>query len=305
MKHRLLLLLSVAFLVVSPCLAQEKQIALTFDKLPFMEPLGFWTPRELSNLMLRALEAETAPALGFVVEEKIDDHPETYIILNDWVEHGQSLGNLTYGYVDLNELNTKDFLTHISDGQKYLRRALRMVRPIRRYFRFPQLHEGNTESKKHDVANRLRRAGFIIVPATVIMTDYEFNYYYDEAAASDESLNRFKDLYLGYLGDALDYAEQQSELVFERNIAQILRLHLGVGTANLMPDILRFLKERGYSFITVDKALEDPAYQSEETYVGPLGLSFIDRVAATRGIPFREDAGEISRRSVGERLGLN
>jgi peptidoglycan/xylan/chitin deacetylase (PgdA/CDA1 family) len=305
MRNKLLLLLTMMVLASSQCLAQDKQIALTFDKLPYMEPMGFWTPRELSNLMLRALEAEKAPALGFVVEEKVDDLPESYIVLSDWVGHGQSLGNLTYGYVDLNELNTKDFLAHIADGQKYLRRALRMVRPIRRYFRFPQLHEGNTPSKKHDVASRLQRAGFIIVPATVIMTDYEFNFYYADAAASDESLARLKEFYLESLGDALDYAEQQSDLVFERNIAQILRLHLGVATANLMPEVLRFLKERGYSFITVDRALEDPAYQTEEDYVGPLGLSFIDRVAATRGLPFKEDAGEISRRSIGERLGLN
>ncbi len=283
--------------------APDKQIALTFDKLPFMEPLGFWTPREVSNLVLRALDTRKIKAMGFVVEEKIDQDPQSYIVLMDWVQHGHKLGNETFAYVDLNELEPRDFLAHVADGEKYTKRATHNVGGwLTRYFRFPMLHEGNTESKKKEVAGRLRRAGYVLVPATVVFNDYEFNHFFGKSAGETPRTDRLELLYLEQLQQALDYSESQSEKVFGRQIPQILRLHLGLAAGNFIRDVLDLLEKNGYSFTTVEEALKDPAYATEETYAGPLGLGFIDRVAATKGVPFNEKAGEISRDEIAESL---
>jgi peptidoglycan/xylan/chitin deacetylase (PgdA/CDA1 family) len=150
-----------------------KSIAFTFEKLPAMKPMGFWSPREISNQILRVLAAEEIKAIGFVVQEKIDDDPGSIIVLDDWLKQGHLLGNNTYSYVDLNELNYRDFLQHVADGQTSIRRLSLPTRIQFRHFRFPMLHEGNTESKKENVFKRLDRAGYKIIPATVIPTDYE------------------------------------------------------------------------------------------------------------------------------------
>ena len=42
---------------------------------------------------------------------------------------------------------------------------------------------------------------------------------------------------------------------------------------------------RGHRFITLERALQDPAYRSPDTYRGPGGLSWLDRWALTRGAP--------------------
>jgi len=273
---------------------EAKEICLTFEKLPAMKPYGFWLPREISNMILRSLERDGIPAAGFVQEEKIDDDPSTYVVLQDWAKRGHVLGNNTYSYVDFNEVSADDFIDHVADGQKYIRRVTRATRANFRYLRFPQLHEGNTSGKKKEVAKRLSRAGYVIVPATVIPTDFYFNHVYVEIDQNSEQMARLKEIYLRHLAGALDYAEQQAELVFGSQLKQILRLHMGIATASFMDDIITLLKERNYGFVSLQEALSDPAYQTEEEYVGPLGLSFIDRVAATRGLPFDADHAALS-----------
>lgn len=276
-----------------------KQMAVTFDKLPSMNPMGYWTARELSNLVLRALEAEGIKgAAGFVVEEKVADDTSSYVVLEDWVRAGHIIGNNTFSYADYNELSEDDFISHITDGAKYIRTVARNGQFTHRYFRFPMLHEGNSEKKKTSLAKKLFRAGYVVVPATVIVNDYEFNFPYQRFEYEEAQIKKLRELYLAHLVKSLEYAEQQSEKVFGRQIPQILQLHMGVATAGFMGDVLSLLKDRGYEFVPVLKALEDPAYKEADTYYGPLGLSFIDRIAATKGLPYAEDQGAISRKEI-------
>jgi hypothetical protein len=49
------------------------------------------------------------------------------------------------------------------------------------------------------------------------------------------------------------------------------------------------LKERGYSFVTLDDALADPAYSSRDRFVGDVGVSWLQRWLVTRGARFRPE----------------
>lgn len=303
------LLWLIPWLLVSPSYGAEQSevpaarlVALTFDKLPYVEPLGFWTPREVGRAILRTLEEYSAPATGFVVEEKIVDRPETFVVLQDWHAAGHQLGNNTWGYVDLNEVDEDEFWWQVKDGLRTLRRFVQLgTEPI--LFRYPMLHEGNTPGKKHRVAYMLRRAGYVTVPATVFFEDYEFNFVLRDVENDPRKVDRLREIYLEAFEQALAYAESQAERVFGKPVAQILRLYPGIATAQFLDGVLARLRRRGYQFVTVQEALEDPAYHEEENYVGLLGLSFIDRVAATRGLPFDPDQGRISRRDIARRLG--
>ena len=273
---------------------QEKKIALTFDSLPAMKPLGYWTPREVSNMILRAMEPYKISAIGFVVAEKVEDDPSTVVVLDDWLARGHLLGNQTFGNVDLNELNEDDFIQHAADGEKPIKVMSQRYRANYHFFRFPQLHEGNTPGKKKDVRRRITNADYVIVPVTVKTSDYRFNRAILAKQRAQESADQLKAAYLRHISKMLDYAEKQSQAVFNRNIPQIMWLHAGVATASFMEDLLKMLVERGYTFVPVTEALKDPAYKTEEKYAGPLGLCFEDRVAATRGLPFDEKYGEIN-----------
>ena len=147
----------------------------------------------------------------------------------------------------------------------------------------------------------LYNADYKIAPVTVKTSDYRFNQFYVEREGDPEKLAQLKLLFLDHITQALDYAESQSEAVFSRIINHILWLRSGLATAQFLEDLIVQLRDRGYQIISFEEALSDPAYQTEEPYVGPLGLSFIDRVAASRGLPFDPEHGEMTRRDL-ERL---
>lgn len=285
-----ILLVCCVALAASPAQAQGK-IALTFDKLPYMKPLGFWRPREVIRMLIRSLEREKVPAFGFVVQEKVDEEKTGYIILEDWVAAGNGIGNMTWGNADLNELDDKQFLEHARDGQLLIRKLSNQYEFNFRYFRYPLLHEGNTEKKKKRVRKALDRGRYRIGHVSVKTGDFLFNAPYLSVEVEAPKLNQLRDRYLKHIDESLAYAERQSQAVFGRNISHILQLHIGIATASFLPELVAHLRERGYEFITLDEALQDPAYATEELYIGPLGLIFTDRVAATKGLPFDENSG--------------
>jgi peptidoglycan/xylan/chitin deacetylase (PgdA/CDA1 family) len=279
----------------------DRKIALTFDDLPGLGPSGYWRPREISRTILRTLADHNIKAAGFVVGEKIDDNLSNFVVIEDWAAQGHILGNQTHADVDLNELSADEFLEHLNDGQNYLRRLSRAFEFDYRYLRFPFLHQGNTERNKNKVVKALYKSDYKIAHVTVKTSDYRFNQFYVEREGDSDKLSQLKILYLDHITQALDYAESQSEAVFGRNINHILWLRSGLATAQFLEDLIADLRDRGYQFISFPEALSDPAFQTEETYVGPLGLSFIDRVAASRGFPFDPKHGELTRRDL-ERL---
>ncbi|MFB3902214.1 MAG: polysaccharide deacetylase family protein [Acidobacteriota bacterium] len=283
--------------------ASAKKILLSFDTLPAMKPMGYWSPREISNMILKALERNNIKAVGFVVAEKIEDDPTSFIVLEDWGAKGHILGNQTFGNVDLNELSAEDFLQHAEDGQRPIWAAAKRFRFNFRYFRFPQLHEGNTSGKKKDVRRALSDGGYQIVPVTVKTSDFRFNRPLLERQKTQEGLEELKAAYLRHIGQMLDYAEKQSTAVFGRNITQILWLHAGIATATWLEDLIALVRGRGYEFVSLPDALKDPAFSTPETYAGPLGLSFLDRVAATRNLPYDQDYGEIKNPEIEKLVG--
>ena len=294
------LLLCVILLTVSPSplfsQGKEKKISLTFEYIPFMKPMGFFRARELSNMILRDLERESIQAAGFVVQFKVEDDLSTYVILDDWASRGHILGNQTWGAADYNEMEPQHFFEHIRDGQKHLRTIAR-AHPLNfRFLRFPYLHEGDTEKKKKRIRKDLYRGSYRIAHVSVKTAVNFFNRPFVRSQTEyPEKLETLKEKYLSHVMASLDYAEKQSQAVFGRNIPHVLQLHMGVATALMLKPLIEALKSRGYGFVSLVDALDDPAYSTLEDYVGPLGLTFIDRVAATKGLPFDEGSGIDSR----------
>ncbi len=279
-----------------------RKISLTFDDLPGLGPVGFWRPREISNMILRTMARYDIKAAGFVVEERIEKDPSTFVVLEDWLERDHILGNNTFSHVDLHQLERRDFLEHVKDGQIFLKKLSRLKRFNFKYLRFPYLHQGETLKKKNRIAKSLYRGGYEIAPVTIKMPDYRFNRIYLEVQDDEEPRNRLKGIYLNELRKAVEYGEKQSQAVFGRNIPHILWLRCSIATAGFLEDLIEQLQAQGYSFVAFPEALSDPAYKTEELYAGPLGLSFIDRVAATRGLPFDPQHGELKEGEIERRM---
>ena len=62
--------------------------------------------------------------------------------------------------------------------------------------------------------------------------------------------------------------EKMSVQVVGREFPQILLIHASQMNADLMPDLLAMFRRRGYTFVTLDHALADPAYRLPDDYAG-------------------------------------
>ena len=295
--------LLIAWLIPSEIQAETaRKIALTFDDLPGLGPVGFWRPREISNMILRTMARYDIKAAGFVVEERIEKDPSTFVILEDWIERDHILGNNTFSHVDLHQLDRRDFIEHVRDGQILLKKLSRLKRFNFKYLRFPYLHQGDTLKKKKRIAKSLYQGGYESAPVSIKKPDNRFNRVYLEVQDDEGPRDRLKKIYLNELKKAVEYSEKQSQAVFGRNIPHILWLRCAIATGSFLEDLIEQLQAQGYSFVSFPEALSDPAYKTEELYVGPSALSFIDRVAATRGLPFDPRHGELKEAEVERRM---
>ena len=88
------------------------------------------------------------------------------------------------------------------------------------------------------------------------------------------------------------FYEALSPAVFGREIPQTLLLHANLLNAEHLGRVVAMLEGRGYRFIGLTEALSDPAYLREDTYVGPRGLSWLQRWAMEDGIPVPDEPRE-------------
>jgi len=110
--------------------------------------------------------------------------------------------------------------------------------------------------------------------------------------------------FVSYLESVVAFFEKRSVEVVGREFPQILLLHASDMNAELMPDILAMFRRRGYSFVTLDHALEDDAYRLPDTYAGKGGFSWIHRWSTTKKMPNKgePDEPEWVRKAFGETI---
>src|ERR1700685_308978 len=95
------------------------------------------------------------------------------------------------------------------------------------------------------------------------------NVYAKALAANEPGKAKFvRETYLAYMETILEFFEQRSIEVTGHEIRQILLIHASQLNADAMPDLLAMMRGRGYSFVPLERALEDPAYSLPENYVG-------------------------------------
>ena len=79
------------------------------------------------------------------------------------------------------------------------------------------------------------------------------------------------------------YWERQSKALFGREIPQVLLVHANRLNADHFGRVATMLAGRGYRFVPLPDALQDPAYASADRFTGGGGISWLHRWALTRG----------------------
>lgn len=272
----------------------DRRVALTFDDLPStgVDACDTVAVRDVTRRLTGVLEARSLPAAGLVTPGRACLTPgllsET---LQRWRAVGAILGNHTATHPDINTTPVDAYLDDIDRAQDLIDAA---VATDERWFRPPLLHSGDDPRKKRALDDHLADRGYRVAPVTVDNQEWVYAAVYARArrTGDDDLARRVAGAYVEHIAASMAYYEALSSAVFEREIPQVLLLHANLLNADHLDRVVDMLSGRGYRFVGLAEALADPAYARPDAYVGPRGLSWLQRWALEDGITVPEEPRE-------------
>ena len=132
--------------------------------------------------------------------------------------------------------------------------------------------------------------GYTIAPVTVDNNDYIYAMAYSNAkhAGNTALQGKIAADYIRYMEEVFEHFEKLSTDFLGYEVKQTLLLHANEINADHFEKLAQMLRRRGYSFITLDEALEDPAYRLPDAQ-SKRGLSWIHRWMLAKGLPMKEE----------------
>jgi peptidoglycan/xylan/chitin deacetylase (PgdA/CDA1 family) len=267
----------------------QKVVSITFDDLPYHTNYGISVDEKekRTKLILTAAREYNAPLIGFVNEYKVYHNgsvDSAFVqMLELWLKDGHSLGNHAFSHMDYNRRDSVAFAEDVKRGALVTAPLCARYAKSYGYFRHPYLHRGDTKEKVEFLARFLRSNGYVEAPVTLDNGEWIFAAAYDSLLKSDrhQALAPLAKEYVNYLRAKLKFYERNSDELFGRKISHVMLLHANNINAFHFAEVLRMFRDEGYNFVTLDKALEDPAYKSRDEYVGRGGISWLHRWAIT------------------------
>jgi peptidoglycan/xylan/chitin deacetylase (PgdA/CDA1 family) len=275
--------------------APTKQIAVTLDDLPFANrKASVEEVKQGISAILRALGRHRIKAVGFVNEDRLADtgRQESDVrLLKQWLDAGMELGNHNYGHVGFQTTSLEAYQEAVLRGEQETRGLMRKRGQKLRYYRHPFTQTGPDKATKAAFEAFLQQRGYTVAPFTIEHDDYMFSAVYDDALARGDTAEaaRVRTAYRAHLEKAVSAFESMSADLFNRQIPHIFLIHANRLNADTLEGTLGALRRRGYGFISLDRALSDPAYSSPDGYIGPAGPSWLLRWA--RGLRTRTRVG--------------
>ncbi|AMP89373.2 TPA: polysaccharide deacetylase family protein [Legionella pneumophila subsp. pneumophila] len=256
MLKRLLGVASLFFILNHQCFAEEHEIAITIDDLPFVGS-GTSTPGNLKRTQERfmaivnTLVDNQVPATGFAIGGAIAKNE--WELLEIFRNQGFSIGNHTYKHRSLNSMTAENYIADIEKADTVLSPV--MTEP--KYFRYPYLAEGSGE-KKQKVHEWLAAHQYTIAPVTIDSKDYEFNaqFYRIPYRQRPQRLAQFKKRYLAFIWQQTLRAEKKVKKVEGQPVKHILLIHANLINSLCLADIIEMYRSNGYKFITLQEALK-------------------------------------------------
>ena len=292
MRILLSLVFLICFVVSAGAQTSTRTMAVTIDDLPYvrMGDGAYLTGAQPATAkILSTLKKYKVQAVAFVNERQLEygNQREARIaLLREWVQSGMTLGNHTYSHPDFNRLTVEQFEEEIAKGDAVSRQLMKSRGPYQLYFRHPMTHTGDTAEKKEAIEKFLAARGYKVTPHTIENSDFIFNvpYAYAIQKGDTELAKRLREAYLDFTFAATEFAEKISPQLFGREIPQTLLIHSNDLNADCLDEMLRRFAERGYKFVTLDKAMADPAYQTKDTLVSKFGPTWFFRWSKSKGL---------------------
>lgn len=289
---KILLLIALFFATANAAGEPVRKISVTIDDLPKVSILNNDAAGRatMTAKLLGGLSERSIPAIGFVNESQFHDDSvideEFAGLLQRWLDAGFDLGNHSFSHFDLHRVSVEKFKQDVVRGENFTKSLLREYGKELEYFRHPFLHTGTTLEIKRSLELFLDNRGYRVAPVSIDNSDWIFARAYILALRGNQAglADKIGRDYVDYMLRVVEFYEEQSQILFDRNIAHVLLIHANELNADWFGSLADELANVGYQFISLDEALEDSAYDSIDTYVGPSGISWLHRWALTRNV---------------------
>ena len=256
--------------------ADAAEIAITIDDLPYETPRRT-SPQEglaIAKAINEALADHRVIATGFVIGANIND--STIPALEAFRDAGHSIGNHSWSHPDYNTITPDQFKAETQRAEAKLADWV----AGEKLYRFPYLRQGETSEKRQASEKILTDLGYRNVPVSIDNDDWRFNADYAKALSDGDrtAAEQIATRYLEHMRERTAHFQKLAKDEFGRDVKHILLLHMNRINADHLDALLDQYAKDGWSFITAGEALGDPVYDAPDLYVGPRGLSQIERV---------------------------
>jgi peptidoglycan/xylan/chitin deacetylase (PgdA/CDA1 family) len=271
-----------------------REVAVTFDDLPASQ--GSARVADINKKLVENLTRHRIPAIGFVNESKLYVRGETdarIALLQMWLDAGLELGNHTFSHIHINNASLADYKEDVIRGETVTRMLMREKGMRLRYFRHTNLRTGPTPEYERELNRFLAARGYTVAPVTIDNQEWVYAVAYAAALARGdrENVERIAREYIKYMEECFAFFEQLSTDFLGYEVKQTLLLHANELNADHFDSIVEMIKRRGYSFITLEDALKDRAYQLPATSSG-WGDSWLHRWMMAKGLKKRPEPRE-------------
>jgi peptidoglycan/xylan/chitin deacetylase (PgdA/CDA1 family) len=265
-----------------------RRVAITIDDGPVvneMTDLGNF--QRITNGLVGSFQVENVPVTMFLNERQLNvpgQRDARAAVLEQWLNAGFELGSHTYSHPSANNVPVAQFQDDIVKGEVITRAILEQRGRQLVWLRYPYLHSGTTAESHQAIVDFLEQRKYRVAPVTVDYADYTFAgaYVRELRRGNIEVAEKIKQAYLDQVDVGFAYAEQFSVELYGREIPQILLIHCNELNSVTLRESIARMRKRGYTFISLDEAMQDPAYQRPDTFAGP-GGSWLSRTATVMG----------------------
>ena len=245
--------------------ASAQQIAFTWDDLPSHAALPPGETRvEIGLKLITAMkEAKMPPVYGFVNGVRTEEEPLSTPMLANWRSAGLLLGNHTWSHMNLNQSSLEAWEADLLKDEDILKAD--MEDADWHWLRYPNLAEGETAERRLGARRFLAEHGYKVAGVTMSFQDYAYNDPYARCVAKNDTaaVAQLEAAYLSAADAAIDSSRAMSKVLYGRDIPYVLLMHVGALDAKMLPRLLKLYRDRGFTFVRLEDAEQDPFYRND------------------------------------------